>query len=412
MAAVFRKYAIIIISALVACTIVIAAGISAVSKRAEAENRQSSYKLTEFDYVLQSPSAEQVATFKNTEGISGVFACYGFGMSLRGKKSAEMDYVFACVGLEDYEVSLFSPATCVEGGADADGIMLDERAAENLGVGLGDTVTFSLAGYGYSRKVAGIYLASTYRDMDSKGIALVSVTQEALDKFPVKVAYTHAFVAASDTEKCEAALAGYKPYGRMQSEDDYVAEYKSLNKKPANLTEEEWTDSILAAYADYKENFEKGEYPQAVQRKADYMADVADRVESTVNAANSLAAAAGAASAALLSVLGVISIILNKKNDLLRRSHGEEKPKMLGGYIAAHGVCTVLATVLSFAALAVTGTLARQFAACLPVALTASLPMLISIVPAAVAAYIYVNKIYSSAKRAEKEEPSADGGEE
>lgn len=405
MTAFLKKYSVMIIAALVACAVVIAAGFSAVGKRAEAENRQSSYKLTRFDFVLQSPSAEQVATLKNTDGIKSVFPCYGFGMSLRGAKSAEMDYVFMSDNLDGWEISLFSPETCIEGGADADGIMLDERAAENLGVGVGDSVTYTLAGYSYSKKVSGIYLSSTYRDMDKKGVALTAVTADALSKFPVSVAYTHAFVAASDAQKCEAALAGYKPYGRIQTLEDYVKEYKAVNRKPTNLTEEEWTERITNAYEEYKINFENGEYPQAVQRKADYMADVADRVESTLNAANSLAVAAGAGCAALVSVLGVVAVFVNRKNDGLRRSYGEEKSKMLRGYILTHSACAAVAAFVSLAVLALRGLVLRQFAVCLPVALTCSLPLLVSVIPVAVAAYIYVGKLYSAAKRAENAAP-------
>ncbi len=322
-------------------------GINAIKEKNEALSKESSYSLTDFDYIALSPSAEQVESFKeNSDATDGVFACYNFQTNVSAGSTFKMQ-VLMSEDMSDYDVSLFNNRTKIKGDYKEDGICLDEKAASKLGVEVGDNVKISLANKQFTLKVSSIYMTSTYVGLDS-GLGLAKLTDEMKNSFTKKISYDMAFIKAKDDDLCGNMLEHYIPLGPLQSEADYIEDYKSENNKPINMTDEEWDAAIKQAYEEYKATYLANDYKNSVQVKAGFIADINDQNETTLKKSKTLSIVLGI-TIAIFTVISIVLPYIWKKDNEKYAKEGSQKIYK-HNYLWSTVPC-ILLFIISFAAM-------------------------------------------------------------
>ena len=364
-----RKYLKTIITVILLAAILITSGIYVIDRKAEIEGKQSSFKLTTFDYVITSPTKAQVEEFSANPAVSKIFPCYNFEITANGGYRFP---VLMCDSLEGYEISLFNEDTCVSGKVDASGIMLDETAAERLNVKVGDSVSFAMGGKAVSLKVSGIYMASTYNGLN-KGLGLAVFTPEMKTYFPKEITYKLAFIDAADTAACQTMLNGYIPMGELVPEADYTG----------------------PNYADYKDKFLKGDHSIAVQVKANYMKDVVDQIETRDSDVTYISVILGIASFIAYAALGIVFICMNRRDDEISLAEGVPHSKMLKEYMLSNTVGALFVAVVTGVVLLIVAAVKNHFMPCLPIVLLSALPILPAAIVVALFAKSYLGKLYA-----------------
>ncbi len=385
-----RKHLIMIVTVILAIAALIPSGIYVIAKKSAIEAKQSSFKLTTFEYVIASPTKEQVDGFSKNDAVNKIFPCYNFEITAKG------NYRFPVLmsdSLENYEISLFNEDTCIEGKADASGIMLDETAAERLGVKVGDSVSFVMGGRQVSLKVSGIYMASTYTGLE-KGLGLAVFTDEMKSYFNKEITYKLAFIDAKDEADYEELLGSYIPYGECMSEEEYISNRKDKENCPPDMTEEAWTNGIIADYIEYKSEFERGTYDYAVQIKANYMKDVEDQIETRDSDVTYISVIFAVAVFAAYTLLAIVYVYMNKKDDEIEFFNGTPHTKLITEYLSVIISGALLVTAIVGVTLFVYASAENHLSACILPILLSSLPALPAAIIAAIFAKLHIDKIY------------------
>ncbi len=381
--------------ALITAVVLIGVSVSAIKMKNKALSKESSYSLTDFDYIASSPSDDQVATFKaNTEAVANIFACYNFSTNVSGDTSVKIN-VLMSTNMEDYDVAFFNSDTKLSGSYKEDGICLDKKAASKLGVEVGDSVKVALANRQFELTVSSIYMTSTYEGFN-KGLAMAKLTDEMKNLFSTTLTYDMAFIEANDEAACAEMLNGYIPLGPLQSEEDYIEEYKSQNNQPATMTEDEWNASIKVAYEEYKETYLSGDFTNSVQVKSSYMSDIVDQNETTLKKVDQLCIVI----AVVMALFTVVSIIFPYiwKNDIEKYARDGSSFVYISNYLWAivPAAIVLVIALISMISVASTTSFAGSYGG-IYAWLVAS--ALISIVVIAIATAVYNKKINSSATR-------------
>ncbi len=368
-ASVFRRYLKTVITAILMAAILITSGALVINKKAGIESKQSSFKLTTFDYVITSPTKEQVAELSANAAVEKIFHCYNLMITANGGFSFPL---LMCDSLDGYETSLFNEDTCISGKADGDGIMLDETAAERLQVKVGDKVSFSMKGKTVSLKVAGIYMASTYTGFE-RGLGLAVFTDEMKAYYEKDRLYMLAFIDAKDTAACKTMLNGYVPLGELIPE----AEYNGPD------------------YTAYKTSFMSGDHASAVQEKSVFMKDVEDQIETRDSDVTYISVILGIASFIAYAALGILFIYMNKRDDEISLMEGVPYSKMLKEYLCTNAFGALFVSFVTGVALIAVAAMKHHLAACLPIVLLSALPILPAAIVVGVFTKTYLDKLYS-----------------
>ena len=385
----FRKYLKTAVTAILMAAILITAGIFVINKKAGVESKQSSFKLTTFDYVINSPTKEQVTEFSSNPAVEKIFPCYLFEISANGGFRFPL---LMCDSLDGYEVSLFNEDTCISGKADASGIMLDKTAAEKMQLKVGDSVSFAMGGRTVSLKVSGIYMASTYNGLN-KGLGLAVFTEEMKSYFKNEITYKKAFIDAKDVSACGEMLKGYIPYGDLISEAAYIENEKK--NKPSDVEYSAWEATAKADYLTLKEKFEKGSHTAAVEIKSAFMQDVLDQVETRDSDVTYISVILGIASFIAYAALGILFIYMNKRDDEISLREGVPHSKMFKEYMYTNAFGALFVALVTGAALLAVAAMKHHLAACLPIVLLSALPVLPAALIAIIFAKGYLNRLYS-----------------
>lgn len=385
-----RKYLKTVVTVLLLTAILITSGVYVIDKKVSIESKQSSYKLTTFDYVITAPNTSQVEEFSKNAAVNKLFPCYSFSpLAANGGATFAL---LMCDSLENYEISLFNEDTCISGKADASGIMLDETAAKKLNVKVGDDVNFALGGVPVSLKVSGIYMASTYNGL-SKGLGLAVFTEQMKSYFDKTISYNLAFIDAKDTAGCAAMLKGYIPYGEFISEADYIEKQKN------NMPEKEeeyaaWETAIKQDYLEELGKFESKPHPNAVQAKSVYMKDVMDQIETRESDVTYISVILGIASFVAYAAFGILFIYMNKRDDEISLMEGVPHSKMLREYMLTNTVGALFVTVVTGVVLIFAAMGMHYLVPCLPIVLVSALPILPSAAIVAIFARAHLVKMY------------------
>ena len=390
-----KKYLLNVVISIIAAAILIAVGISAIDNQVVVEVKQSSFKLTDFDYVVRTPSAEQIEQFDaNDAAVNSVFPCIQMAAVCRSASTTpELTLLFSD-DIDDYGISLFTEKTLVSGAFDKNGLMLDETAAGKLRVAVGDEVSFTLVGKSYTLPVAAIYRASTYDTLED-GIGLVNFTEDMRSSFTREIPYTICFIDAGDESACASMLATYKPLGQLQSREEFIKIYKAENEKRPGTTEEEWDQIAQTAYETYySERSALLKTEGNVEKKSDLMADIDDRITTTQSKVDALTVGIAVAAAVAYSLIALVLMFMNVRDDVLLANEGAEKSHILKSKLLINTACPVLVAAAAAGVLAGYATGKGFLDISVPIIMLCSLPVLVSVPVTAVAALKYVEVVF------------------
>lgn len=323
------------------------------------EQKRSSYLRTEFDYIVEMPTDEELGRIKADASVESVypFHLYTNLFTASSKASKIKAFVSTDAYKGDETIGFLGNGTLIKGSFDGAGAVLDEKAASVLGVGVGDKISF-LWGTGASRKtftqkVKAVCLACSY-NMYTDGVVLLDYTSEMIAAYDIEI-FTGAFVKANDAS-CLSKLRSI------------VDTYKNIDVK----------ESLYEANAKHK----------------------TDVFESQVNATN---LGLIFAVAILYSGLNALFIVINKKNDEAERDSGLDKQKMFSSYAIGGISCAVAVAIISFVTLLIFGISTHFIDVGIKTVLALSLPALVSVPVVYIVAKAYTNKLYANHSKEQTE---------
>ena len=379
-----------IIFAVVIIAVLVGIGAHGVSSVSETELRKSTYTRTEFDFHIAAPNAEQVAQVESNPDVKSVFPYYAYKKAFGNNNDIML---LTSDRIEALGASVLTEGTLIEGSFDKDGAMIDKTAADELGLSVGDNISFTLLGRKFTKKVAAIYLPSTLAIME-KGVVAVSLSGDLATVTP-PAAYGGAFIVANDRTAVAASLGSYVGEGNVAlTYEQYVAIYCS-EKRPGQ-SDEEYETACKEQYETYRKNILSSALLGGGQvvDKMDAYNLVKQQTMTTENSLRTLMTLTAIASFAVFAVVCIIFTFSNKENDVIRRDEGEEASRMILDYSLA-AAFTALAISAITAITVFTLASATYFTSeCIFIILSTALPVLAGIPVVAAAAFVYVQNLY------------------
>lgn len=329
-----------IILGVVAGALLITGGALAVETDIAVNNATSTFTKSTFDYIIDSPSNDQISQFKaNTEAVSALFPVYNYEVEMKAASKYTLNFLVT-EDMTDYDITFFNPKRIEKGAYDEGGLMLDTTAAEKIGAKLGDEVSFTFNITSFKLKVTAIYSAVSYQTMKN-GIAMAKFTPAMAAAFSTPApCYQLAFIAAADKAKCTTMLNNYIPMGKLMSAEEYA----NLAKASGSYTDEQITEM----YSKYVDGFMKAKYLNSVQDKATYMAGAEDTVSSRKENTVGLSVLF-AIIVPLVLAGGLVGFdFLGKAKDEAEKANGRSRPSFLKNKLIFNGVSVGGATVIAF----------------------------------------------------------------
>jgi hypothetical protein len=231
----------------------------AIAGTSEAVSKAYTYNHTDFDVLAFSPSKEQVATYKKDASVKSVLPCYFF--------APENVTMLAYDDPTAVQTGFFNDSTLISG--DFSGVVVDKKAADNLNVGVGSSISLPLGDNYVTKTVSGVAMPVHFGssgDFNSKGVVQFYFDQECVTAYGVTPHYGLVFIASNNLAGTEKMLDGYKPYGELETFEEFKADYEKSHKQ-GSYTDEEWLALEKKAYAEEVAAFEFGTYDGSVQYK-------------------------------------------------------------------------------------------------------------------------------------------------
>lgn len=386
----FLKYIILAVLCVAVLSIV---GAMNINKTVDVENKKASYTRTQFDYFISSPDKAQVEEIENSASVDKIFPYYALSNAF-SSKSAKDVYLLLSDDMDDAGISLFTQKTCVSGSFDKSGAMLDVLAAKTLGVKVGDTVTFSIMGRQFTRKVSGLYLTSTYGAL-IKGVVLADYSADIQQVYKPN-AYGAAFIKSNDENSLKALLTDYVGEGNVAlSYEQYVA--LNYPDKPPYQSQEEYEEYCQTKYQEYRTDCLKHiKKDSQVSAKADAYALIQDKVNTTEKSVNNANLLAGISSLVLFTLISIVFIVTNIGNDRIRRDDGMSFLGMAGLYALTTLITAAVAGGLTLGILYLIASKTFFMDVCIKTVLWFSLGPVVAIPLAIAAAFVYALILYSN----------------
>jgi hypothetical protein len=388
----YLKY---IILAIVGVAVLVSCGAYNLKRVVDVEERKSSYTRTQFDFFISSPDKTQVDEIKGYSCVDKVFPFYALSKAFGASKQTEKIYLLVSDDLDNYDISIFTEKTCVEGEFNKDGIMLDIEAADVLGVGVGDTVSFNIVGKSITKTVSGLYLTSTYGTLTS-GVALTSFSDDISAVYSPK-AYSAAFIQVNDGSAFKSLTADYVGEGNVVYTYE---EYKKVNGGTMlpGQDPDEYEATIREKYEKYREDTlataKKG--GMQVASKADAYQLVKDKIETTEKSISSFNSIISISALVLFALVGIIFVIINIGDDRIRRDDGMGAGRMIAGYVAINLLLAVVTAGATLGILFALGSATYFMDVFMTTVLYFSLPVVISFPVVVLFVILYVIKLYSA----------------
>lgn len=398
-----RKILLNVVVALITAVILIAVGVNAINGVVTVEKKESSFKLTDFDYVIKLPWRSQIDELVRTEAIDYIFPCTELSALVRTEDDHVTDIkLLASDRMDCFNIGLFNDKTLVAGAYDKNGMMLDETAAEKLHVSVGDSVQFNFIGTPLTYTVCAIYRASTYRTLED-GIGVIAMTDAMKAIYGKEPAYSFCFVDANDKAACGTLLSSYIPMGLIKTEAEFTKEYKTKYEKTPGLSDAEWDVRIAELYVGYLtdeiRNMASLDLTAYVQDKAVMMEDVQDRLETTKNSVDMLTVGIAIAAAVAYSAIAVVLLFLSTNDDVLLAKQGAERSHIMQRKLVIYIASPALVAAVTFAALYAYAEMKGFAFASLGVIALCSLPVLASVPVSCVAIAKYVDRVFGKRER-------------
>lgn len=362
--------------------------------------KQNSYEFTEFSYVILNPSKNQIEEFKSDkEAVKAIFPVYNFSANMVGNNPNKINLLLSDQ-LQEYEIGLFNSKNIISGSFDESGIMLDQFAANKLGVKVGENVSTSLGHTNFTFEVKAIYLATNYRGFDS-GVALANFSSAIKEAFGRELSYDYAFISTDNDAACKTLLKDYIPLGSLKSEAQFIKEAKESSTCPPGISDEEWTEALKQEYQTYKDEYLKRDYSDSIQDKSLLKQDVVDQVRNGEQRIILICVASIVGAIIVYSSLFIVFCFTNTNYDVLKHQEGERNIE--SKYIVSSILLSFLFAFLSAGFLSIIGMTKHFFTSYIGIIVCFSLPFIISlIIIIPVVGKVYFSKFKNKIKEIEK----------
>ena len=243
---------------LILMLIVSAAGVFTLGNKSvtQAENKyifESIYANTEIDFIVPSPSKDQLQDDLGSYGVEAITGYYETKSKVEINGSEKSGTVIllpdsAKIKYTPYTDSRVLNGRNIQNGGEA---IVDTKYAEKNSVSIGDTATISILGKEMEFSVVGISEENTYYDNGT--IALV-LTKEDADEFAANgIVLSGAYVKASNYDACKTYLyTDYKPYGRLKDRTEFDTD-DAYNQHVENFNSANWSKEITNCAANFDE---------------------------------------------------------------------------------------------------------------------------------------------------------------
>lgn len=327
------KYAVL---AALLIALVIGMGANIIEGTVSLELKRSTYTRTDFDFHIAAPDKAQVADIEADASVECVFPYYAYSKAF---SSFSKVMLLVSDDMDDYGASLLTEGTLIEGSYDRSGAMLDKTAADSLGVGVGDSISFTLLGRRYTKTVSAIYLPSTFAILED-GIVLTELANDVT----APAAYSGAFIVAKDKSAVSALLSGYVGEGNVALSYEQYVELKCGNIKPGQSVED-YNAECESKYAAYR-----AEVLASASRDGGQVVDkneafslLRERILTTEKSLSDKRLFTSVGAFALMLIVSIIFTVTNTANDRIRRDTGLRSGRMWLGYF----LCTLISALVA-----------------------------------------------------------------
>lgn len=222
-------------------------------QRQEKYEFESIYKNTSIDFIIPSPSYEQVFELQNdSTGIERIVPFYETTTEVKsdGKICVGKTQIFNTVEWLDitpygsermvHRFSNVQPGTAI----------VDKKFATMNNCMEGSVLEIQIREKAYKFNVVGIAENNPYIN---EGSVAMFLTEEAISEFmDVGIKYSAAYVKATDIVKCKIFLLNeYKPLGRLKEEEGFSSE-DSYKEHLNNFYEADWSKEITICSENYE----------------------------------------------------------------------------------------------------------------------------------------------------------------
>lgn len=380
-----------IIFAVCLIAVLIGIGVVMIGDIVHMELQKSTYTRTLFDFHIAAPDTKQVQALEENESVECVFPYYAYANAF--SKNDEVMLLLSD-DMDDSYASLLTDGTLIDGAYNKDGAMLDKTAADALGVGVGDTVRFTLLGTKITKTVSAIYLPSSLAIME-KGIVLAAYSEEqAQIKLPA--AYGGAFVIAADRDATAELLSDYVGNGNIALTFEQYTDLYCGTVLP-NETQEEYEAKCIEKYTAYREEVlssAKKDGGQVIDKTEAYDL-LSEKILTTEKRLKSRMLLTMITAFAVFAGFGILFTVSNRANDRIRRDAGVGAKKTVACYMG--GMVLIAVAVMGIVggvlcAVAFGTYFVRE---CLAAVLLLILPIAFALLPFAIALLLYIRQLYA-----------------
>ncbi len=370
-------------------------GIININKISYIEAESSSYTRTTFDYYISSPSEDQVDEIKNYKSVDKIFPCFALNNAFAQNNKTKEIFLLLSKDFKDYDISIFNDKTLIKGKFDENGIMLDELAAQKLGVKVGDEIKFSILGKTYRKTVSAIYLKSTYGTLTT-GLALAKFSDEISQSYKPK-AYGFAFIKSNDNEGLEYDLMNYAGEGNVPlTYDEFVT--VRCGTKPFDKTQEQFDQECLEKYNAYKDEIlaaaRRG--GNQVSAKEDSYILIKDKLYTTQKEVDTLNIITAIASFVVFTLVNIIFIFARKSDDKILMLEGKSANNLFINHSLTIVIIGLLIFIISFVSLLIAALNTHFLSTIIKSILVMTIPTIASILVLIIFDFIYVKVLYSN----------------
>ncbi len=380
------------IAVLVFAVLISIVGIIAITSISDAELRKSSYARTDFDLLIAAPDKAQADSIEADPSVDRLFTYYAYKKAF---KSDDDVLLLVSDDIDDLGASVLTDKTLIEGAYDKDGAMIDATAADALGVKVGDSISFTLLGSKFTRRVSAIYMPSSLAIME-KGVVAVEWGSD-MEKLARPTSYGGAFVDTADKDAALTLLSDYVGEGNVALTFEQYVTLHCGTKIPGQ-SDADYDAKCRAEYEAYRTDILKTALAGGgqVTDKEDAYKLVRDQLLTTESKTDSLVKLTVVASFLLFAVVMILFTVTNASNDAIKRDGGMRESGMLLSYAAAEAATAILTAAISFLVLYLVASGTYFLADCLPVVLALSLSVIASLPVAIIAAVVYVKVLYKN----------------
>lgn len=221
-------------------------------KAAEKHTFESVYLNTDIDFIIPSPSIEQISEIEGTNGIAYVTPYYetNTDVMIEGAKCKGS----AIILIDDNKISHtpYNSDRIISGDVLANGgtAVVDYLYAKNNNCKVGELVEFTVLGNDMVFEIVGITETNTYYKDGT--IAFLFNEEQKNFILDAKFNYSAAYVCSTDKAICKNYLVKeYKPLGRLKSIDDFddATVYEQHVK---NFNDADWSQEITICNDNYE----------------------------------------------------------------------------------------------------------------------------------------------------------------